>query len=251
MQKHGARAMYSALQHSVSQKPNNWLPVRHVWKPKANMLATGPQSVNHASCCQNDYNSWALLIAVHIKRWNWNNLWKMKVHIFMIHKNLICPQVFVACVWCVHLTFKFGTIIPLTELSPSWELPIVQLLNKFPAFYGTQKFITMFARDLHWFLFWARSFQSIPSHPISLKIHFNIVHPPTSWSSQWSLTFWLSHQYPRYAGKLQQLQHTMWLKPNSRIYALHKMKTMLKLNLSKQHFFTKDFYYLLLKWSNF
>jgi hypothetical protein len=28
-----------------------------------------------------------------------------------------------------------------------------------------------------------------------LKIHFNIVDPPTSWSSQWSLTFWLSHQY--------------------------------------------------------
>jgi hypothetical protein len=29
------------------------------------------------------------------------------------------------------------------------------------------------------------------------KIHFNIVHPPTSWSSQWSLSFWISHQYPR------------------------------------------------------
>jgi hypothetical protein len=28
------------------------------------------------------------------------------------------------------------------------------------------------------------------------KIHFNIVHPPTSWSYQWSLSFWLSHQYP-------------------------------------------------------
>jgi hypothetical protein len=28
------------------------------------------------------------------------------------------------------------------------------------------------------------------------NIHFNIVHTPTSWSSLWSLTFWLSHQYP-------------------------------------------------------
>jgi hypothetical protein len=28
------------------------------------------------------------------------------------------------------------------------------------------------------------------------KIHFNIVHPATPWSSQWSLSFWLSHQYP-------------------------------------------------------
>jgi hypothetical protein len=33
--------------------------------------------------------------------------------------------------------------------------------------------------------------------PICLsKINFNIIHPPTSWSSYWSLFFWLSHQYP-------------------------------------------------------
>jgi hypothetical protein len=25
------------------------------------------------------------------------------------------------------------------------------------------------------------------------KIDFNIIHPPTSWSSEWSLSFWLSH----------------------------------------------------------
>jgi hypothetical protein len=35
-----------------------------------------------------------------------------------------------------------------------------------------------------------------PYHPIPSKIHFNIVHPPTSWSSQWSLSLWHSHQYP-------------------------------------------------------
>jgi hypothetical protein len=37
--------------------------------------------------------------------------------------------------------------------------------------------------------------QSNPSHPILTTIHFNTVHPPTSWSSQWSLSFWLSHKY--------------------------------------------------------
>jgi hypothetical protein len=31
-------------------------------------------------------------------------------------------------------------------------------------------------------------------HPILSKIH--IVHPPTSWSSQWSPSFRFSHQYP-------------------------------------------------------
>jgi hypothetical protein len=28
------------------------------------------------------------------------------------------------------------------------------------------------------------------------KIHFSIVHPPTSWSSHWSLSFWISHKHP-------------------------------------------------------
>jgi hypothetical protein len=42
----------------------------------------------------------------------------------------------------------------------------------------------------------------VPINPIHTtssylsKIHFNIVHPPTSWAFQWSLSFWLSHQYP-------------------------------------------------------
>jgi hypothetical protein len=57
--------------------------------------------------------------------------------------------------------------------SCSWALleksPIVQLLNKFPAFYGTQRFITVFTRALQWSLSWARSIQCIPSHPISLR----------------------------------------------------------------------------------
>jgi hypothetical protein len=35
-----------------------------------------------------------------------------------------------------------------------------------------------------------------PIHTISpyiSKIHFNMFYPPTCWSSQWSLSFWLSH----------------------------------------------------------
>jgi hypothetical protein len=34
---------------------------------------------------------------------------------------------------------------------------------------------------------------NIPSY--HAKIHFNIVHPPTSSSSQWFLSVWISHQY--------------------------------------------------------
>jgi hypothetical protein len=42
----------------------------------------------------------------------------------------------------------------------------LQLLKIFPAYYGTLRFITVFTRDFHWFLSWARSTQYIPSHPI-------------------------------------------------------------------------------------
>ena len=44
-----------------------------------------------------------------------------------------------------------------------------QLLNIFPAFYGTRNFITVFTRTRHLFLSWARSIQSMhpPPHPAS------------------------------------------------------------------------------------
>jgi hypothetical protein len=45
----------------------------------------------------------------------------------------------------------------------------VQLLKNSPAFYGTRRFITVFTRALHWSRSWARSIQSIPSYPISLR----------------------------------------------------------------------------------
>jgi hypothetical protein len=34
---------------------------------------------------------------------------------------------------------------------------------------------------------YAEPVQSGPYHPILYKIHFNIIHPPISWSSLWSL----------------------------------------------------------------
>jgi hypothetical protein len=43
-----------------------------------------------------------------------------------------------------------------------------------------------------------------PNHTIPSylsKVYFNIVHPPTPWSFQWPLYFWLSHQYRILVGK--------------------------------------------------
>jgi hypothetical protein len=62
-----------------------------------------------------------------------------------------------------------------SSLTQSWNwallqnLPIVQLLGNFPVFYGTRRFIIAFTRALHRSLSWARSIQSIPSHPTSLR----------------------------------------------------------------------------------
>jgi len=47
------------------------------------------------------------------------------------------------------------------------KLTVSQIVKKFPAFYGTRKFITACTRALHLSLSWDRSMQSMPSHPIS------------------------------------------------------------------------------------
>jgi hypothetical protein len=52
-------------------------------------------------------------------------------------------------------------------------------------FYRTRRVITMFTIALHLSVSWARPVQSIPLHPVSLKIYFNIIRSPMSRSSYW------------------------------------------------------------------
>jgi hypothetical protein len=49
------------------------------------------------------------------------------------------------------------------------KLIVTQLLKKFPAFYRTWRFITVFTTAHHWHLSWARCIQSTTSHPFSLR----------------------------------------------------------------------------------
>jgi hypothetical protein len=44
-----------------------------------------------------------------------------------------------------------------------------QLVKKFPSFYGTRRFITVFTNACRLSLSWARSIQSMPSHPTSRR----------------------------------------------------------------------------------
>ena len=48
--------------------------------------------------------------------------------------------------------------------SPSWEANWLQLVKKFPAFYGTRRFITALTSVRHLSLSWGSSVQSIPLH---------------------------------------------------------------------------------------
>jgi hypothetical protein len=62
----------------------------------------------------------------------------------------------------------WNSVANFMELSPSWEA-ITQLLKNFPIFYGTRRFITVFATALNWSLSWVRSIQSTQPQPISLR----------------------------------------------------------------------------------
>jgi hypothetical protein len=70
-----------------------------------------------------------------------------------------------------------------TLTSWSWPFlekpPVVQLLNSFPESYGTRRFITMFTRAPLTGPY-PEPDQSSPYNPILSKIHFNIIHTPTS-----------------------------------------------------------------------
>ena len=54
------------------------------------------------------------------------------------------------------------------EQSPQ-KITRPQLVKKFPAFYGTRRFITAFTRARHLTLSWVRSIQPMPPHPTSWR----------------------------------------------------------------------------------
>ena len=69
----------------------------------------------------------------------------------------------------------YGCHILLTYLLTPWyrvlleKLTGLQLVKKFPAFYGTQRFITALISVRHLSLSWASPIQSIYPHPISWR----------------------------------------------------------------------------------
>jgi hypothetical protein len=111
--------------------------------------------------------------------------------------KLRCFVFVYVCVFFSYPSFSFTYLLTYVR---SWalseKLPIVQPLRKLPAILRNPKVHHRVHKSPPLVPILS---QFDPAHTIPSflsKIHYNIVHPPTSWSSQWSLSFWLSHQYP-------------------------------------------------------
>ena len=78
--------------------------------------------------------------------------------------------------FCYLLTYSM-------EQSPSWEANRVSASHDIPTFYETLRFMTVFTKNRHLSLFWARSIQFMPYHP-------------TSWRSKWFLFLNFANQTP-------------------------------------------------------
>jgi hypothetical protein len=89
--------------------------------------------------------------------------------VFLIHKLWInYSNQWVEAKYFTIFFLLTNQLTPWSRVLPE-KLKCPQLLKKFPAFYGTRKFITVYTRARHLSLSWATSTQSAPPHPTSQR----------------------------------------------------------------------------------
>ena len=118
--------------------------------------------VAHAICGSTVWNWLHVPLLVHrILRW-FLHLWKIcrPLKKSVVFSELSIPEEYSAQTWV--LTYSM-------QQSPSSEANQFSASQKFPAFYGTRRFITAFTSACHLSLFWASSIQSIHPHPTSCR----------------------------------------------------------------------------------
>ena len=128
-----------------------------------------------------------------------------------------------------HTTHNIGITLTTYLLTP-WcrvlleELTGLQLVKKFPAFYGTRRFITALTSVRHLSLSWANPIQSIYPHPTHLlEIQPNIIHPSMPRSPQWSPSLRFPHQDPIHPPLLNHTRHMPSPSHSSRFYHPHNI----------------------------
>jgi len=74
----------------------------------------------------------------------------------------------------------------LTDLLTPWFSLSWNSCQDVTCFHGTRNYITVFRRAFHWTLSWASRIHSTPSHPISVRIIFNVLPPRVGLPSRFS-----------------------------------------------------------------
>ena len=87
------------------------------------------------------------------------------------------------------------------------KLTVSQLVNKFPTFYGTRRFITTF-KSAHK-LYHSRLDPDHTPTSYFLKLHLNIILPSMPQSPKWTLSLRFPHQNLEYASPLPDMRYML------------------------------------------
>jgi hypothetical protein len=124
----------------------------------------------------------------------WNSYSKLSVHSRDTRSRADCLVTYGNCHRISEVSCSYTYITPAKQPHGAvllQKLTVTQLVNKFPAFYGTRRFIIMFTTARHWSLSWARWIQFTTPTLFPYDTYF----PSTPRSSKWSLSFTFYEQH--------------------------------------------------------